>query len=133
MFSTTAAPANFRASPLASCKPCTYSQCQLTGCGSTEPFVCTAGGANNGCAAGSTDWLNSISCTDCCDSSDCPSILKKGSKCEGCTAKQCSALAAISSQKCGSGAPYVCAEGSSQMGCSSIASAWLSMPPTTCR
>lgn len=127
------APANFRSSQVTSCKPCTYSQCQLTGCGSDEPYVCTAGGANNGCASGATDWLGSNSCTDCCDSADCSSVLKLGSKCEGCTAKQCAALAAVSDQKCGKGAPYVCAQGSSQMGCSSVASAWLSMPPTTCR
>ena len=135
MFSATAAPANFRAShvDVVGCKPCTYSQCQLTGCGSTAPFMCTAGGANNGCASDAMDWLKSISCSDCCDSSNCPSVLSSGKECEVCTFQQCAELAAVSNQKCGSSAPYVCAYGSARMGCSSDAKSWLSMSPATCR
>ena len=133
MFSTTAAPANFRSSHVASCKPCTYTQCKLNGCGSKAPFVCTAGGATNGCAADAMDWLKSISCSDCCDSSDCPSVLSSGKECEVCTSQQCAELAAISNQKCGPSAPYVCADGSARMGCSSVANSWLSVSPATCR
>ena len=121
-----------------SCSSCTYEQCLVSTCGTAAPFLCLSGAATHGCTSIANGWTSSGICSSCCDMTGCKETIlnglkSSGSKCDLCTSAQCLDLSAISDQKCGSTAPYVCTAGSARMGCSASELEWLSVPTTECR
>lgn len=116
---------------------CSFKQCTAAVCGSDVPYLCDEGAAANGCAATADFWPTSYVCTSCCSIIDCEETIAAGGddttdECTLCTESQCTDLAAISNQKCGSSAPYVCTGGSSRMGCNANQFYWTSLLPSQC-
>jgi hypothetical protein len=54
------------------CRECNVDECtQTSGCGSANPFVCTNGDARGGCSADPLTWVNTDSCSSCCNRASC--------------------------------------------------------------
>ncbi|CAN0422124.1 unnamed protein product, partial [Phaeothamnion confervicola] len=79
-------------------------------------------------------WATSGVCDSCCSMEDCPETIAAGGTIDGacttCDEDQCAAFGGY--QRCGSGAPYVCVEGSARFGCSSDEFHWPAMESTQC-
>ena len=128
-------------SPEFNCAACTFSECVsgdhyhkqpnyfievifisetkiLGQCGVEEPYLCLTGAAANGCTIGSNGWQSSNLCSECCDMSNCASTIAAGAvnhgACNNCSPSQCQLLSEISTQTCGSAAPYICVSGSAR-------------------
>ncbi|CUG72152.1 Hypothetical protein, putative [Bodo saltans] len=105
-----------------SCPACTLAQCATVQCGGDAPYSCLTGQSAGGCSSNPSAWNNTVTCTSCCDASQCSDMPRFQ-----CNAT-CSAAMCHSVRRCAASAPYMCTAGNGTYGCSVSSSYWPLMP-----
>ena len=105
---------------LGSCRSCSFLECKRTLCDvKLDPYICVKGAAMDGCAPNEAAWVESSTCTECCDAAKCASTLPVEGKdniamCGPCSDEECITYG----YACGYLSSYVCTDGSARYGCS---------------
>lgn len=103
------------------CPACDQTVCNTALCGAADPYYCSAGQSQGGCAASQDAWNNTKECTACCDTSSCSSNRF------ACNAT-CSQAMCESKERCSFGDPYMCTSGHATYGCATSSKFWPSQP-----